>query len=389
MVVARGMEWVRLWPQGAELWNRISTALAVLEVTNGNVDATADMIAQVHIDYSLENRPRYFRQIGKTRLPQAITMFKMYMVAMMQLTGTLFYDTVSNNGQSAESRARAAAALAGVMLSHTVGAGILGGVMIEPLRALRYLWNALFGDDDEYQDLDNATNRWLATIIDDPNIREAIAYGLPTMAGYNLSGRLGLDRMLFYNPPDFSTRTKAAASVAEILVGPMGKWAIDHVVEATDYWQEGKPLQAINALIPVRMWQSAVSAIQLASKGVTTKAGREVVPASEFSAADIGMKMAGFRTNEETRVSENARVTYEFRNWKSVRVRHLVNAYLNAEDAAAKAEAVAAIRRFNLKNPRAPITSRTIRSTLQGQVRTARDRQGAPRSPAERELLDY
>ena len=392
LTVSRGMEWLRLFPQGAELWNRISTALAVLEVTNGDVEAAADAVWKVHFGYDIENRPRYFRKVGGTRLPQAITMFKMYGVGMYQLTGSLIVDTISRRGQSRTDRGRAATALAGIIAAHVLSAGVIGGVMLEPLRLLMNLWHAMFGDDDEYYNLDTMVQRWAKEVTESDLGGRILSRGLWNALGFDLSGRMGLDRILMYDPPESFTENELWKTLGGLL-GPIPSMLIQKSTRAYQLATvQGKPFEAIMEAIPVRMLQDARKAWKLINEGVTTPAGDVLMGPENFDWLDVVGRAGGLQTTEEAKLSDQASTAFGYRGWRTARVRQLTASFWRAHDAGdvkAEAEAVADIELFNQKNPGAPVTAASLRQSRQTARRNVRERTGEGRNPDLNKLLDY
>lgn len=392
LTVSRGMEWLRLFPQGAELWNRISTALAVLEVTNGDVEAAADAVWKTHFGYDIENRPRYFRKIGGTRLPQAITMFKIYGVSMYQLTGSLIVDTVSKRGQSMQDRRRAATALSGIIAAHVLSAGVIGGVMLEPLRLLMQLWHAMFGDDDEFFDLDTSVQLWAKEVTESDLGGRLLSRGLWNALGFDLSGRMGLDRILMYDPPESFTQSELWKTFGALL-GPIPSMIVLKSTRAYELATvHGKPFEAIMEIIPVRMLQDARKAWRLITEGVTTPAGDVITGPENFSWLQAVGRAAGLQTTEEAKLSDQAATAFGYRNWRTARVRQLSAAFWHAQDAGdtkAIAQAVADIELFNQKNPGAPVTAQSLRQSRQSSQRSIRDRTGESRNPDLNKLLDY
>jgi hypothetical protein len=392
--VTKGLEYIRLFPQGAELFNRISTALAVLEMENGKVDPAADMIDRVHFNYSLENRPRFFRQLGKVRLPQALTMFKMYGVGMYQLGASLVVDAAAGGrrGLTRQQRFNSAKALAGIIAAHTLSAGIIGGLMIEPLRLLREVWNALRGDDDEFGDLDTMIHNWAADVIENETARRMLTNGIWTGLGFDLSSRMGLDRMVLFNPLDFTSAAAFKSSAFSAIAGPMQTVFIDNMFRASDLIDRGQYMKALGTIIPLKVLHDAMKAYELVNKGLTTKDGKEVMPAEKFGYLDMVGRAAGFRTVEESEDTAKSSTRYSYRNWKTARSKELVREYLlayNEGDAAALAKATTAIEKFNDKNPLDPITYKSITGAALGQEWAALERQGISRRPAETELTDW
>ncbi len=389
--VSKGMEYLRLFPQAAELMNRVSTALAILEVTNGDVDAAADVVRKVHFSYELENRPRFFRRVGIVRLPQAITMFKMYGVGVYQLGAALTVDAVSRRGQSKAERARAASALAGIIAAHTLSAGVIGGIMIEPLRLLMQAWAAAFGDDDEFFDLDTMVQNWATEVTGSEMGGRVVSRGVWNALGFDLSSRMGLDRILMYNTPE-SSDAKDIWKFVGSLLGPLPAMAVQKIDRINELIDQGRYGEAILEGIPVRLLQDARKAWELQTEGVRSRSGETVVGPENFGAIDSLGRLAGFQTTEEGKVGDQADTTYTYKGWRAVRVRQLSNQLWNAYDSgdrAAYAAATAAIKRFNDKNPGAPITRQSLLQSKRAEARAVKERSGEGRNRDLNELLAY
>lgn len=392
LAVTRGLEYLRLLPQGAELWNRISTALAILDVTNGNVDKAADMVDRVHFQYALENRPRFFRKIGGTRLPQSLTMFKMYSVAMYQLTGTLIADAFGRS-KTLAGRRQAATALAGIIATHTLSAGLIGGVMMEPLRLLMALWATIAGDDDEFKDIDTWVQRWAVQVTGDVDMARLISKGMWNAIGFDLSDRMGLDKILMYNPPEGADESDWWKFLGQTVGGPLPAMLIQKGTAAYNKAViQGKPLEALSLMVPVKLYQDAVKAWTIINRGVETRAGETVVPPEAFNWLDAVGRAAGFRTTEEVKTQDQGSTEFRYKKWRLVRGQQLSNRFWDAYDSndkAAIAEATAAIEQFNRKNPGAQITSESLKASKRMKQAAAKSRSGEGRNPDLNELLAY
>jgi hypothetical protein len=318
-------------------------------------------------------------------------MFKMYAVGMYQLGGSLVIDAAGRRGQTKAERARAASALAGIIASHTLTAGILGGIMLEPLRLLRALWNAAFGDDDEFEDLDTAVMNWAKDVTDSEFAGTLLSRGIWNALGFDLSSRMGLDHVMFYDVPEEFSENEAYAFFTA-LFGPIPATMIKKAARAKEYWVKGEGFEAISELIPVKLFQDARAAWKLMTEGVKTRGGETVVGPEEFNWVDAVGRSAGFRTTEEATASEKAGTVFRYKSWRSARVRELTAAFWQAYedgDAKAQAEAVAAIKRFNERNPGAPITGESLAQSKRQKLQTVQERQGQGRNPDLNELLDY
>jgi hypothetical protein len=385
--VRKAFEYARLLPQGAEMFNRISTALAALELTKGDVNKTADLVRLTQIDYSVANQPRTFRRIGRVALPRSITMFKMYPQAIYNLLVGSVYDSITGAGAS---RAEAAKTLAGLMLTHTVAAGVIGGLLLEPLRLFLWAWNQIFGDEDKPYDLDTATRLFLADTFGD-TVGNILARGVFTSVGLDLSTRLGLNHLAFYNPPDLTRADEAAwyKMIAEAL-GPVPSLLARSHTAFMKAWDQGRYRDAVAAAIPIKILQDANKAWNLVSEGITTPSGVPIVPGSEINVAQGLAKAAGFRTAEEANVADKRTTIYNYETWMKDRKSELFVAYWNATTPADRTKAVEQIKEFNQKNPGAAISKGDlVRSRRTSKQKAAQARGERIKNKDLRERLDY
>jgi hypothetical protein len=319
-------------------------------------------------------------------------MFKMYAVGTYQLNILLLVDALSRRGQSGGERARAAAALAGITVMNTLSAGIIGGLMIEPLRLVRAIWNVMYGDDDEPDDMNSAVESWATEITGNEKLGQALSRGAWNLLGVDLSSRMGLDRMLLFDPPEQMSEDEGYKMIAQAL-GPIPSMFVQKGVAAyKSAVYKGDPLGAIMDLVPVRAFQDARKSWEIMNRGVTTTGGATVVDPSEFNAAEGIVRALGARTSEESKASDKAATVYKYQAWKNARVRELANAYwraMDSGDAAAIAAANAAISKFNQRNPGAPILWNSLKQSRQGAEQSAEERRGEGRNPDLRKRLDY
>jgi hypothetical protein len=384
--VQQVMEWARLLPQAAEMMNRVSTALAMLELTNGNVNKTADMIRLTHIDYSQSNQPRAFRRIGKVSLPRALTMFKMYPQAIYNLFSSAVYDTLTGAGAP---RAEAAKTLAGLTVSHTVAAGVLGGLMMEPLRWMIAGFHAAFGDDDEEWDLDAMIRGWLADTFGTKGGQVA-AHGIFNALGIDLSGRLGINHLAFYSPPDFSSGdpNKWYQTVAEAL-GPIPSMMVRNLTAFNKAREAGRYRDAFAAMVPVKAVQDANKAYNQVTEGIQTTSGASIVDPDKVGFARAAAQLAGFRTSQETDVSDKRQAKFKYEDWLGKRKTQLFNSYWSAKGAD-REEVIAEIKQFNAKNPGSQITSGSLMRSRRSALQQAAQVNGEMmRNPDLKEKLDF
>jgi hypothetical protein len=204
---------------------------------------------------------------------------------------------------------------------------------------------------------------------------------------------MGLDKILMYNPPEGMDEDSLAKFMFQTIGGPIPSMVLQRGSRAYEKAViQGKPLDAIMEMVTVKLFQDARKAWEILHKGVTTRAGETVVPAEKFGYLDAVGRVAGFRTTEEVKAQDKASTEFRYKKWRQIRGQQLTNRFWNAydsDDKAATAEAVAAIKEFNRKNPGAPITGDSLRTSKQQKMASARSRVGQGRNPDLNELLAY
>lgn len=344
-VVNRAFEWARLLPNMADSWNRVSTALAALEMTGGDIRKTSDFVDEVHANYSSEAKPLAFKKIGRVPGANSITMFKTYTQSMIHL----FYGNLKSAmvGGGNTGRMEAAKAAAGMVVANALFAGVYGAAAIEPLRLAVYAYHKLFDKEGEVFDLKNAIHRYLVEHMG-KTAGDVAAGGLPHIAGFDLSSRMGLADLFFHEPPDlFSADKEAWKNFAYNEAGPMLSFLAERTSQFVGHMQKGEGFQAVSSLVPVKMYQDAVKAAQLATTGKQNSLGGQMTKPSALDAAYqlFGLKPASVAEAQEkstTKVNYNAEV-------KATRD-SILKAFV-AANGADRAAAQARINAFNKLHP--------------------------------------
>jgi hypothetical protein len=230
-------------------------------------------------------------------------------------------------------------------------------------------------------------------VTGDEDLARLLSKGAWNAIGFDLSDRMGLDKILMYNPPEGLDEDSLSKFLVQTIGGPLPAMMIQRGTRAYEKAViQGKPIEALADLVPVKIFQDAKKAWEIVHRGVTTKAGEEVVPAGEFGWLDAMGRAAGFRTTQEVKAQDRASTEFRYKKWRLVRGQQLTNQFWQAYDAndkAAVASATAAIMSFNRKNPGAQITSDSLKASKRGKKAAATSRQGAGRNPDLNELLAY
>jgi hypothetical protein len=289
-----------------ELYNRLSTALAAYRMEVGRREGGAENQAQVqdraekyaeyiinrtHFNYSPENAPRMMRgQLGRL-----VFQFKRYQQGMIYLFAKLVKD--ASGGDKAAARS-----LTYLLGMTTAVGGVAALPIAAPVALATKLIAAMYPDDDEPELLQQWYNG-MKDGVGEP-IAQMLAKGLPTLAGLDLSGKLGQGDIL--NPAAFAdTAGKKVFSkdywqaVGFGLLGPSSA-LIANEMQAVGYAKDGAYLKAAESGMPAFL-ANAVKALRRADEGITTKQGDTLMEPAEFNALATVMKAAGF---ESAKVSD-------------------------------------------------------------------------------------
>lgn len=383
--VAKTFDWLRVLPHMADAYNRLSTALAGLELTNGHVGKTADLVREIHIDYGSSNKPRAFKTVGRLPGGNSITMMKTYVQGMAHLMYSNIYDSITGEGKS---RAEAAKTLAGMMIGTAVFAGVLKTIP-EPVRLLAYAYNKIFGDDDQYYSLDNSVRRWLTDAMGETAGRLA-AGGLPRAAGFDLSSRMGLSDLFFHDPPDLLSASKDQwMAFAGEQLGAGFQMGPEMMQDFRGHMARGEPFQAAASLVPVKMLHDATKAYTMMTRGRQTSTGGQVIKPENYSSMDAVYQTLGLKPAKTADIQERQGTVYDYKNWANGRKQALIADYGTAakDDKGAVMQKIA---EWNKANPGVRITRSDLIRLGRSQQRAAGLGQGAPdRDPNVNRLMRY
>jgi hypothetical protein len=306
--VNRAFDFARLLPAMADSFNRVSTALTALELTGGDVRKASDFVDEVHADYSQGAKPLAFKKIGRVPGMNSITMFKTYTQSMIHL----FYGNMKAaiDGSGEGGRMEAAKTAAGMVVANALFAGVYGAAAIEPLKLAVYAYHKLFDKEGEVFDLKNAIHNWLVEHLG-RTAGDAAAGGLPHLAGFDLSSRMGLTDLFFHDPPDLLTSDKEGwKNFAYAQGGPMLDFLGSRTTEFVGHMNRGEGFQAISSLVPIKAYQDMLKAFELGTTGKTNSIGGRMTKPSMSDAAwqALGLKPSSVADAQE---AANTKISYQ------------------------------------------------------------------------------
>lgn len=326
---------LRLAVQKVESINRLSTAMAAYRLelarTKGDTQAATDyadrILTETHGDYTSFNAPRVFNSsFGKVALQ-----FRKFQLIQLSFYAKLIKDALQGNDR------KAALKTLGYSLGHT---GMLAGLMGMPgYAAISWAIGALLGDDDEPFDVTAEIRK----AIGDEAVANLVLKGAPTLAGMDISGKVGAGNMLSIMPfsqADLSTRAGILEAAGTIAGGAsLGMTA--RMVDGLGLMLGGDWYRGIEQTMPKGV-SDAMKAWRTANEGMTRRNGDIVVPASEISTMEAIMMGLGVTPVQMSTTYERQNVVKELTTNFQERTTAIKNQYTKADrkgDAEAKAEA--------------------------------------------------
>ena len=316
-------KFLRISVQKVEALNRLSTAMAAyrLELAETGdkqkaIDYADRILTETHGDYSSFNAPRAFNNpIGKVALQ-----FRKFQ--LIQLT---YYAKLLKDAGFDSKEKRAATKALTYSLGHTA---LLAGAMGLPgYSAIAWAIGALFGDDDDPLDV----TAELRKFIGDEDMANLIMRGAPTLAGVDISGKVGAGNMLSIMPfsqADLTTKAGVIEAAGTLLGGaPVGMVA--RVADGLGQMLGGEWYKGMEQVLPKGLGDAA-KAYRISTEGMSRRNGDVVLPADEVSAWETAVQALGIQPVQQSVVMERQQNTLEMNQFYQDRSTKIKADYVKA-----------------------------------------------------------
>lgn len=294
-----------------------------------------------HFDYGSANRPR----VMQGNVARVVLLFKQFAQNMIYTLGRNAYMAAKGDKQALKT-------FAGVVAMHAAGAGVLGLPLVAPLLALA---SALGGDDDDPWDAEVALRNMLADVFGQ-KASEVIAKGFSRLTPWDISGRIGLDNLIF---PDIREGVEGkmwAQEMATGLLGPVVGIGIN-AARGAQSLAEGDYMRGLENMMPV-VPRNAIKSARFLQEGAKDASG--IVVKDDVSALGIAGQLVGFSPSEVRLAFEGRTAVMNHDRRLNVRRSELLGKFAHAvmkQDSETQAEAREEIKAFNERNPGRRITN--------------------------------
>lgn len=374
------MRWASFMFHHAERFNRQVTFVAAYRLAR---EAGADQKAAFeqatkatydgHFDYSSSNRPR----IMQGNVAKVLLLFKQYGQNMVYTLARNAQQSIK--GESPEVRAQARKALGGLLATHAAAAGVLGLPMVTTLLAAASM---IGGDDDEPWDAKVALQNMLADTFGQKPA-EVLAHGLSRLTPWDISGRVGLDRLIFPDVQEGLEGQRLWESAATQALGPVGG-IFGGLLKGLDLMSDGHYHMGLEAMLPAVLRQ-AVKSVRYATDGAQDMSGVSIK--DEVSMPAVVGQLLGFSPSEVRLAQEGKSAIYQQDKALAGRRQELLTKAARAtmaKDAEARAEAMKEIQRFNQKNPTRRITPLNVLQSVRNRQKRIDQAEGGVYLPKNR-----
>ena len=346
------MRWASFMFHHAERFNRQVTFIAAYRLAKdaGSDAKTAfeqatDATYKGHFDYSSGNRARIMQ--GNTA--KVLLLFKQYGQNMIYTLARSAQQAIK--GETPEARREARRALTGLLVMHGLGAGTLGLPLVTTLLAAASM---IGGDDDEPWDAKVALQNMLADAFGQKPA-EVMMHGLSRLTPWDISGRVGLDRLILPDVQEGLEGQRLAESAMTGALGPVAGIGVN-VLRGIQDMSNGQFARGLEGMLPAAV-RNGAKAVRYANEGAQDKSG--IVIKDEVNPAEVIGQALGFSPSSVRNAAEGKSAVLDFDRELTRRRGHLLTEFANARregDAEAVKEAQADIAKFNEKNPGRRIT---------------------------------
>ena len=194
---------------------------------------------------------------------------------------------------------------------------------------------ALFWGDEEPEDLEG----WIRENVEDETMAQALANGVPSLLGLDMSTKLALDNI--FDPVPYADLEASPQGVMEtayaLLTGPAGTTAMNFFGRGPSYIAKGDIVKGVEYMVPKGL-RSMLEAFRLSTEGYSLPNGDVVADPRDFDLKDALITGLGLHATDVANVKWRRGQQYEMEQWFSERTSDIRRRYADAHDSRDRAE---------------------------------------------------
>lgn len=359
----------------AEVWNREVTGMAAyrlardaaLKAGKNTQDAHREGVQQAkelvylsHFDYTNANRPTYLQN----DVAKVMFLFKQHSLNMTYRLGRDFYSayqSLKKANASDESLKEARRRFVGLLGMTGVFAGVSG---LPAFSVIAFVINSIFDDKDDPFDFESEFRASLADAFGEKTATAIMTGPVNALSGIDVASRVGLNNLWIRDPMTDMEADELYAHYTGELLGPM--WKIPQEgLRGAELVSKGYD-RGFESFLPKAM-KDVFKSVRYMREGVNNYRGDEIIPKEDIGTNELIYQLFGFSPEKVTTHFEQNRAIKNQEQHILDRRANLLTRYALASryrDKDMMREATQDIRDFNKANPRYPLTSDNIRSSM-------------------------
>lgn len=287
-------------PEAIERFNRISMALAAMDLGVADYTQIKDIVEASQFNYDPANRARLLKYApeflggGARRFIAPMMMFKVFGVNMARLVYGNVFDLIFKKNMTPEERATARKIVVGIVGSHTLAGGAFGGLGLGAAQIVGATINAMLDDDDQI-DWAKALDEFVAEHTND-YVARVVTRGVPAAVGVDMSASVNLGNLLFMNRDNDWSEYGGVEQSVYALLGPVAQYFSGSAREFSKFVDgESSVADVLEKSVPLKLYRALSQSYRYGMEGLETRQGQQFLDPEDLNAGNLVTTALGLR----------------------------------------------------------------------------------------------
>lgn len=290
-------------PEMIERWNRMSMALAAIDVGVTDYVTVRDIVEGSQFNYDPANRARLLKYApeffggGARRFVSPVMMFKVFGVQMAEMVYGNMVDGFFKRTNTPAERAQARKILYGILGTHTAFGGVFGGLGLGIGQVVLATVNQLWDDEDKLE-----PGQWLDAFLTEHTSEYAariVTRGLPAAVGADFSASVNLGNLIFMSRDTDWTEYGGVEQSVYGLLGPVAQYFGGGLREAARLVDgEASVADFAEKAVPLKLFRALMQSYRYTTEGLETRQGQTFLDPGEVDLGTAAITALGLRPAE-------------------------------------------------------------------------------------------